>query len=240
MLSPEQIRAARALLDWSTAELARRTGLTVNGLNKIERGHVNAQRDTLEKIQKVFEEAGLEFIPGKGLRRRNHLVTTYEGKDHRILLDEDIYNTLKNTGGEFLVAHEIEEDVVAEDMGIEYLKNSLYKRKRANITHRLLVLEDDPGLFGPFDTYHVIDKKYFSPYPMQIYGANVSFSTRQYAPKSIVIRDENIAESARKLFNFVWDNTKGVPKERQNTPKAKELYDYVWGKYSTFNNKQFK
>ncbi len=54
MINAEQIRAARALLDWSTADLARQANLTVNGINKIERGHVQAHRETLETLHKNF------------------------------------------------------------------------------------------------------------------------------------------------------------------------------------------
>lgn len=228
MINAEQIRAARALLGWPTTELAKRTGLTVNGINKIERGHVVAQRDTLEKIQAVIENAGVEFLPGSGVRWKDRMVTVFEGALFRRLLMDDIYNTLKDSGGEFLIAHQYE-DTLHEDMGLDFLKESLHRRKKAGIRHRLLVLEDDPGLFAPFDTYHVLDKKYFSPYPIHIYGSKMSLSSRQYAPKTIIIDNDRIAESARKLFEFVWDHTKDVPEKRQKTARTKKLYDYVWG-----------
>ena len=74
MINAEQIRAARALLDWSTADLAQHAGLTVNGINKIERGHVQAHRETLEKLTAIFEDAGIEFLPNSGLRKKDKLV----------------------------------------------------------------------------------------------------------------------------------------------------------------------
>lgn len=229
MIDAEQIRAARALLDWPTSELAKRSGLTVNGINKIERGHVVAQRDSLKKIQKVFEEAGIEFLPGSGIRRKDKMVTTIEGKHHRKALIESMYNTLKHTGGEFLVIHE-REGALPENLGLKELKESLTKRRKANIHHRLLVLEDDPGLFAPFDTYHIIDKKYFAACPLRIWDSKVSFSIDQHPSRGIIIEDSRIAEAARRLYNFVWDHTKPVPKEIQDGPVAKKLFETVWGR----------
>src|SRR5882672_6670635 len=102
MINAEQIRAARALLDWSTADLAQQAGLTVNGINKIERGHVQAHRETMEVLTRIFEEAGVEFLPGSGLRKKDRIIKTFdgEGANHSIL--DDIYNTLKDKGGEIL------------------------------------------------------------------------------------------------------------------------------------------
>lgn len=228
MINAEQIRAGRAMLDWSTAELARRTGLTVNGINKIERGHVVAQRETLEKIQSAFEEAGLEFLPGSGLRKKDRIVTVFEGKAPRRDLLAEVYNALKDTGGEYLIAHEYEADL-SVDMGLSYLRDSLFQRQQAKITHRLLVLEDDPGLFAPFDTYRVIDRKYFSHYPIHIYGSKIALTLRQYAPKAVIIDDARLADGARKLFNFVWDHAKEVPEAIQNSEQARAVYESVWG-----------
>jgi hypothetical protein len=77
-LSSAQIRAARALLKWTAADLARHSSL---GLNTIKRAEV-AENDTSLttandlSIRRAFEAAGVEFIeengggPGVRLRKR--------------------------------------------------------------------------------------------------------------------------------------------------------------------------
>src|SRR5277367_1098698 len=100
MINAEQIRAARALLDWSTADLAKQAGLTVNGINKIERGHVQAHRDTLEKLQRIFEAAEIEFLPGSGLRKKSQHVEVYEGTKRFSDFYDFLYEHLKTRGGE--------------------------------------------------------------------------------------------------------------------------------------------
>lgn len=206
MITAEQIRAARALLDWSTADLAKRIKLTVNGLNKIERGHVTAQRDTLLRIRKAFEENGIEFLPGCGLRKKDNMVTVFEGDDFRKEQISLWHKILKTTGGTLCIAHESEEEAI-EDVGLDAVMDELEKRRQIGISHKILVRDDDTGLIPPYHTYHDLPEKYFSPYPLEVFGDHVSFSSRKFARKSIIIHNKEIADSIQKLFDFVYDNT---------------------------------
>jgi transcriptional regulator with XRE-family HTH domain len=58
-----QIRAARALLGWSQDKLARRAGIGLATLRRIEQneGIVKGNFSTIIKIQKVLEQAGIHF-----------------------------------------------------------------------------------------------------------------------------------------------------------------------------------
>ena len=63
MLYSAQIRAARALLGWSQTQLARRAGLGLATLQRIERdeGIEKGKFSTVIKIQKALEQAGIHF-----------------------------------------------------------------------------------------------------------------------------------------------------------------------------------
>ena len=70
-ITPEQIRAARALLRLEQTELAERTRVSVVTIRRLERGQ-GAGRvapSTVAEVRRVLEEAGAEFIPD-GVRRR--------------------------------------------------------------------------------------------------------------------------------------------------------------------------
>ena len=58
-----QIRAARALLGWSQAKLARAAGVGLATLQRIEQneGVVKGNFSTILKIQNVLEQAGIQF-----------------------------------------------------------------------------------------------------------------------------------------------------------------------------------
>lgn len=75
MIEADQIRAARAMVGLTQAELARAAGLSVTGLNNIERGAADPKASTLRAIRGALEEAGVVFFSagetpagGRGLR----------------------------------------------------------------------------------------------------------------------------------------------------------------------------
>ena len=69
MITPAQIRAARALLGWHQSDVARAAGVSLNTLNNLERGVVDARSSTVNAVQGALERAGIEFI-AEGVRRR--------------------------------------------------------------------------------------------------------------------------------------------------------------------------
>jgi len=64
LITGTQIRAARALLNWSQGKLATNSGVSLPTIKRIEaRGHEFGGRvDTLQKIQSTVEQAGIVFI----------------------------------------------------------------------------------------------------------------------------------------------------------------------------------
>jgi transcriptional regulator with XRE-family HTH domain len=74
MLTPSQIRMARAALGWGVRDLAKRAGVAANTVSRFENGS-GAMVDTLARIQGALERAGVVFIPadhtgGPGVRLR--------------------------------------------------------------------------------------------------------------------------------------------------------------------------
>jgi transcriptional regulator with XRE-family HTH domain len=69
-ITPEQIRAARALLRLEQAELAERAHVSVVTIRRLERGQDSkrAAPGTLDGVRRVLEQAGAEFVPD-GVRR---------------------------------------------------------------------------------------------------------------------------------------------------------------------------
>jgi transcriptional regulator with XRE-family HTH domain len=82
IIQPEQIRAARALLRLEQAEVARRAGVSVVTIRRLESegGEARVAEATVADVQRVLEQEGAEFIPG-GVRRR---ATPAPGFDARV------------------------------------------------------------------------------------------------------------------------------------------------------------
>lgn len=64
MLTGSQIRAARALLNWSGEDLAKKIGLARHTIMNLEKsdGVPPSRTQTLIDIKSAFENAGIEFI----------------------------------------------------------------------------------------------------------------------------------------------------------------------------------
>ena len=74
MIVSSQIRAARALLRWSTDNLAKNSGVGVATIRRLEltEGIPSSNAQTLDSIKKTLESAGVEFVgnpeDGAGVR----------------------------------------------------------------------------------------------------------------------------------------------------------------------------
>ena len=60
MITPAQIRAARALIGWKQADLA--AGVSEMSVKNIERGATDPRSSTLDAVQSAFGEAGVVFL----------------------------------------------------------------------------------------------------------------------------------------------------------------------------------
>jgi transcriptional regulator with XRE-family HTH domain len=75
MITAEQIKAARALLRMEQDELARRAGVSVTTIRRLEaaNGDYAVADATAEEVQMALQEAGVDFIlDGVRLRQREH------------------------------------------------------------------------------------------------------------------------------------------------------------------------
>ena len=74
MMTPAQCRAARALLNWSQAQLADAARVGVVTVRQFEGEKAVPRNATLEVLSRALETAGVEFIPenggGAGVRLR--------------------------------------------------------------------------------------------------------------------------------------------------------------------------
>jgi len=76
-------RAARALLNWTIADLAKRSGLSADTVHRFESEKPGSRESTRRLIRQVFEREGFEFYngqePGVRIRRSNKKATPQSG-----------------------------------------------------------------------------------------------------------------------------------------------------------------
>ena len=68
MITGSQIRMARAHLKWTLEELAKRAGVGLSTVRRMEsaNGPPPSTVANLQAVQRAFEAAGIEFIPANG------------------------------------------------------------------------------------------------------------------------------------------------------------------------------
>jgi transcriptional regulator with XRE-family HTH domain len=64
LIDVRQIKAARSLLRWEQYQLAKRSGVAISTIRRLEglKGQMGAHFETVVKIRRAFEAAGIEFL----------------------------------------------------------------------------------------------------------------------------------------------------------------------------------
>lgn len=97
ILTPEQVRAARALLHWSQGDLAEKANVAVSTVADFERGHRVPVANNVLAIRRALENAWLLFVDGgvvPGFRwtfvtenAMSTLSVTFQPKDAQVILE---------------------------------------------------------------------------------------------------------------------------------------------------------
>ena len=70
-ISPAQCRAARALLNWTQGQLADKVGVAAKTIYNFENELRSPHNLSRASIKQAFEQAGIEFLPNDGVRRKS-------------------------------------------------------------------------------------------------------------------------------------------------------------------------
>ncbi len=66
-ITPGQCRAARALLNWTQDELAKKVGVALRTIRDFENERRQPLKVVRSSIQQAFEQAGIEFLEHDGI-----------------------------------------------------------------------------------------------------------------------------------------------------------------------------
>lgn len=201
-ITPDQIRAARALLKWSQNDLATRSGVSLPTIANIEVEKQQANTSTQDKIAAAIEEAGIELIEG-GVRKRQDIVHVIEGDDCYLRMLDEAYLALASQKGEILFSASDEHrtpPVVLEKFRI---------MRKGGVRFRSLVKDQDTYLMGPISEYRWMKESLFVNADVKaIYGDCIAYlMTWKDRNKVVVLKDARIADEQRRLFEYVWEQS---------------------------------
>lgn len=207
----EQIRAARALIDWKQSDLAKAARLSVKAVNKIERGTVTPRAETLQTLKTVFEQLGVEFLPDNGIRLRRDVMEIYkfEGADAFARLIDDCLDTLSLGGGEILISA-VDETAFAKH-GSEPLKFYYDKIGQIGISERILVPYGDTTFIAPREFYRWLPKHDADLAPYLIYRDKMAVISWGPPLRIVVMHNAAVAETFRRQFEARWERATVPP-----------------------------
>lgn len=200
-----QIKAARALLDWSQEELADASGLSIATIRKTESGQISPRGSTVGRIQKALEDAGLEFLLPNGVRQRPDEVTIYEGDEGIKAFLDDVYRFASTSGEEIVVVCPDEDPFWKIDKG----RHSARMTKLGALAQVKCILTDNVENTYCVDycEYRYISKSYVDSVPFYVYGnkyAIIVFDDKT-SHKVTVLQSAAVANAFRRQFHSMWD-----------------------------------
>jgi transcriptional regulator with XRE-family HTH domain len=208
MITVEQIKAARALLDWNQDQLAKAAGMSKPALTNLERRISSPRKETLDAIKAALEEAGIEFTEGPGVRlsASNVKVTQLRGSDCIQRLWNDILETLKP--GEERLIYGVDEDVYLKHTGPNFEK-TMEKYLKKNITGRIISAEGNHNFADKSSTYRWLNKELLKDItPYYVYGNKFALLIWQPSPSILLIENSNVSNSFRLQFEAHWKTAK--------------------------------
>lgn len=209
-----QIRAGRGLLKWSAQALAEQAGLTRDTINKIEDDAVQPREGTMSDIRRAFDENGVEFTDGFGVRLKPQGVEVLVGKEGLITLMEDIYASCRNGIAGKIVVSGIDEEEFVKHLG-SYDDEYLQKMSALdNIHMRHLIAEGDHNVVSSdYSEYRWVPANQFKAVPFYVYAdkmAIILFSSG--TPKVYMIKAAEVATAYRHQFDAMWQQAKEIPR----------------------------
>lgn len=213
--TPAQIRAARGLLGWQQADLAKHCGISRTSIAHIENGHTQPSQTNLEKIMQVFWDAGLIFIEEEGLKRRSETIEILEGNEGIIRFFDNVYEHISAYGGEILVSG-VDEQMFDEAQGETAEPHIKRMEALKNYTCKVIIREsDDNPSAVSYAEYRKVPDEMFSNVPFYLYGEKLAIILwGEVKHKVIVHSDRELTEAYRKQFYFVWQHGKTIPEKK--------------------------
>ncbi len=213
----EQIRAARALLDWSQSDLADQAGLSQTGIARIENGTNQPNTQTLNKIKGAFEDADIEFLGTSGVRKTTGEIKVFKGAEGFRRFMNDVYERSKIIGGDICLFNGVPA-YFYKWLGEEWY-NAHAKRmsELKNLKAKIIVKEGEELLIASnFAEYRWFPKEMFHEKTLYAYGDSLGFLSFTEDDVHIrVIKQADLADSFRILFNIAWDSVAIVPSQRK-------------------------
>ena len=207
-ITGKQIAMARILLDLHQKELAHNLGMARKTIMRIENEQSPGSSKTLQTIQDYFENNGLEFSEGDGVRRQTNEIRTLKGSSGLKTFLDETYQYLKDNGG-IVCLHNAKPKHWYEWLGEDWYAfhvarmQELKDRMEFRITSEL---DDNLFISSAFAEYRWFPTEYFSDQPIYSYADILAFVSFEEELTINILKNEKFAKGFQSLFNIAWNH----------------------------------
>ena len=208
VISTQQIRAGRALKNWTQAELARAAKLAVPTIANIESGKTKPNAKTLTRIRAALEKVNIEFTENNGVRKKTDTIRVLRGQKEYMAFFDMVYEFVKKNN-EPIYLNNVDETYYERWYPGFY--QSEYVRKMRQLGKKLdfrITVKEGNNYFPvkEYATYRWLPENQFSPIAFEVFGDHLAiklFGTDE--PIIFLIRDKKCADVYREKFLKIWN-----------------------------------
>jgi len=211
MITIEQMRAARGLLNWTQRDLAEAAGLSVRALNMIELGQTIPRTETLRQLRTAFEAHQVSFSADHGVRLlKGRLdIEKFSGPSAKEILIEDILKQTRWRPSDIYYAGPDEEEFTKID---RRLTDTFYREIHTRgIKEKILMPQGNIHLISRPNCYRWIEAEAIGQIAFSVYADTVVFLTGDRGEQLVFIRNQMMADYFLKHFKAMWKRAEPLP-----------------------------
>ena len=214
MITPTQMRAARAMLGVSQGHVAEYLRIAANTLSKIESGQSDVPVSRMSEIQRFYEREGIAFGENEGVKWNKNEVILMEGSQGFSDFLDDVYNTAVEFGTKekptevFLsnVAHENWVRWMGEDKWKNHTDRMIKDKDVMDV--RIIVKENDWNFPAKdYSQYKWFPREFFNEQSFYSYHDRLVFlNFIDDNVEIMMMKNIEFAIGYRALFRIAWNN----------------------------------
>lgn len=205
IITVEQIKAARALLNWNQQDLATAAQMSKPALANLERRTVTPRPRTLAAIERALMDAGIKFTENQGVRLRTEelKIQIWNGQDGLFRFWDDIYTSMDEDDLRYMSGARAPRFKAIS--GMEPFEEMLARFHKKGIKGYAITRDDNTDFSDMTFNYRLVQEDYFMNIPSYIYGDKYAIIMWEPEFRVVVIQNEVVANSFKKQFMRLWD-----------------------------------
>jgi len=217
MITAAQLRAARGLLDWTRADLAKAANISPETVKNIEHGTFKPQENTAEAIIKAFAVHNVVFTDNEGVQLKRDAVIRFEGVEGFKQFMDDVYNAAKDpsaaSGGDKpICVSNVDDRLFMKFLGDYMSFHAGRMDELKNVRVRALVQEEDNFVIpdSKYPEYRWSPKQTHGTVPFYVYGDKfaILLLSEEKDIQIVAISSAAVARAYRDQFEQLWQTAK--------------------------------